>query len=127
MKGIRPCRDLGERAYDDLAQIAHLIKGPGFAGENEVRIVATFFFAARHIKYRAGAYGAMGYAELASRPPTHPSFRVLARADATLPLAMKSVRLGPLLHKEHTASVASLLRNHDLKNVKVKRSKVPLR
>lgn len=87
-------QDVGERSYSDLAEIAHLIKGPGFAGEDEVRIVTTFFWAAKHIRYRAGSYGVMGYAELSALPLGRANFRVLPRADAVHPLPVKSVRLG---------------------------------
>ena len=55
---------LGESTYSDLAEIAHLIKEPGFAGENEVRIVITFLWRGKHIRYRSGAYGVVGYVEL---------------------------------------------------------------
>jgi hypothetical protein len=120
-------QDVSEHAYSDLAEIAHLIKEPGFAGENEVRIVTTFFMAERHIKYRAGAYGVMGYTELVTNPAGHATFRVLPKVEAVLSLPIKSFRLGPLLHKEHVESVVSILRNHGLAGVTVERSRVPLR
>lgn len=120
-------QDVAEDAYNDLAQIAHLIKEPGFSGESEVRIVTTFFMKQRHIKYRAGAYGIMGYAELVTDPSGSGSHRVLPKRDAVEALPIKSVRLGPLLHEEHVESVESFLRDNGLRGVAVSRSEVPLR
>jgi hypothetical protein len=120
-------QDVGEWAYDDLAEIAHLIKQPGFAGENEVRIVVTFFMHRRHIKYRAGAYGVVAYAELVTNPSGGSTYSVLPKKDAVETLPIRSVRLGPLLHEEHVESLKSFLRNNGLDAVDVSRSGVPLR
>ncbi|WP_104105425.1 DUF2971 domain-containing protein [Nocardioides sp. 616] len=120
-------QNFGEEAYNDLAEIAHLIKEPGFSGEDEVRIVVTFFMQQRHIKYRAGSYGIMGYAELVTDPSGSGSYRVLPKKDAEEVLPIRSVRLGPLLHEEHVESVESFLRNNGLRGITVSRSEVPLR
>ncbi|WP_183092431.1 DUF2971 domain-containing protein [Nocardioides stalactiti] len=120
-------QDVAEWAYSDLAEIAHLIKEPGFSGESEVRIVVTFFMQQKHIKYRAGAYGIVGYAELVTDPSGGGAHRVLPKKDAVDALPIKSVRLGPLLHEEHLESVETFLRNNGLRGVGVSRSEVPLR
>lgn len=118
---------IADEAYRGLAEIAHLIKEPGFSGENEVRIVTTFLLSSkRHIKYRPGAYGILGYAELATRPGQTGN-RVVTKEEAVQLLPIKSVRLGPLLDKEHLDSVKSFLQNNEFRDVDVSRSDVPLR
>lgn len=59
---------LQEQGYDALATIAHLIKSPGFVGENEVRVVVTFVMGEEHIRYRPAAHGIVGYVVLAESP-----------------------------------------------------------
>lgn len=116
-----------EQAYQDLAEIAHLIKEPGFSGENEVRIVTTFLmWSKQHVKYRPGTYGILGYAELVTRPDGV-SNRVVTKEEAGQPLPIKSVRLGPLLDEEHVDSVDSFMRNSGFRDVDVSKSAVPLR
>lgn len=119
---------LKEDAYDALATIAHLVKMQGFAGEHEVRVVATFFAADEHIQYRPGAYGIVGYAELGAAPRGHPTSEVLrptSRAERRLPI--RSVRLGPLLGDEHERTVDAFLRKFGYVDAGVERSMVPLR
>lgn len=118
---------LQSEAYRDVAEIAHLIKEPGFSGENEVRVVVTFFWGDDHIKHRAGRYGVVGYTELAASSDGKQRIHVVPRTDATAALPIRSVRIGPLLHKEHKASVRGFLRKHGHGSVAVRRSKVPLR
>ena len=116
---------LGETCYSDLAEIAHLVKEPGFSGENEVRIVVTFLWRGKHVRYRSGTYGVVGYVELAS--PEHGGTRqVVAKNDITQ-LPIRSVRTGPLLNVDHVPSVESFLRNSRHKDVVVEASRVPLR
>jgi hypothetical protein len=117
---------LNETTYADLAELAHLIKEPGFAGENEVRVVVTFFWGMSHVKYRSGAYGVVGYAELSSPPRGRGTSRVVDVRKAE-PLPIRSVRTGPLLHKDHTTSVESFLRNIGHSDAEVFASAVPLR
>lgn len=124
---------LRDNAYEALATIAHLIKAPGFSGENEVRMVATFLWVASHIKYRPGANGIVGYVTLTGAPKGHAPFRVLRPSAAGVPpevsLPVKSIRLGPLLHDEHVSTVRAFLRNSGFKEASknVYHSDVPLR
>lgn len=120
-------QQLTEDAYSQLATIAHLIKEPGFAGESEVRIVATFARADAHIKYRASTYGVVGYVELAACPSGRGPIRVYHRDEVDQPLPIRSIRLGPLLQIEHGASVRGFLRKNGLDDVAVEHSQVPLR
>lgn len=119
-----------EWGYEALATIAHLIKSPGFAGENEVRVVATFMMGEEHTRYRAAPHGLVGYAVLAES---------LGRARRTVlrpepgkkavvtSLPVKSVRLGPLLREEQVSTMTSFLRSLDLRHVDILTSEVPLR
>lgn len=95
--------DLRDYSYERLATVAHLIKAPGFSGENEVRVVATFFWGDDHIHYRPGAHGIVGYATLTQAPKGHSSS--VLRPSPGKPVAsflpVNSVRLGPLLGTEH--------------------------
>lgn len=116
--------------YEALATIAHLIKSPGFAGENEVRVVVTFPWGAEHIRYRSSSDGIVAYVVLAESPhgPRHTVLRPepgSKEAVTTLPVA--SVRLGPLLRPEQAKTVTSFLHSLKLKNVDVLTSDVPLR
>ncbi len=117
-------------AYEALATIAHLIKGEGFSGENEVRVVATFMWGEEHIRYRAALLGIVAYATLAQSPggPRHTVLRPPAAGSpvaTTLPI--RSIRLGPLLGPEHENTVRAFLRARKLKHVTISRSGVPLR
>jgi hypothetical protein len=117
-------------AYDALATVAHLVKAPGFSGEHEVRVVATFPWTQFHVKYRAGSYGIVGYVELTEAPAGHASLRVLRpEAGITLQLSLpvKSVRLGPLLHPENERTVRSFLDTFGLKAAALTTSDEPLR
>jgi hypothetical protein len=117
-------------AYEVLSTIAHLIKGPGFSGENEVRVVATFVWGEEHIHYRPAAHGIVGYTKLAEAPggPRQSVLRpVGARVPLVTSLPVRSVRLGPLLRPEHEHTLRAFLRATGLQHVEVQTSTVPLR
>lgn len=120
---------LQDESYEALATVAHLIKAPGFAGENEVRVVATFFWGEDHIHYRPGPHGIVGYATLTQVPRDHSSsvLRPSRNKPAASSLPVKSVCLGPLLGPEHENSVRAFLRKNDLRKADVTLSAVPLR
>lgn len=117
-------------AYEALSTIAHLIKSPGFSGENEVRVVATFMWGEEHIHYRAAAHGLVGYAKLTASPGG-PRQSVLRPTATGAPLAtslpVNSVRLGPLLRPEQENTLRAFLRAQRLGDVAIKTSTVPLR
>ena len=121
---------LQDDVYEALATIAHLIKSSGFAGENEVRVVATLVWGEEHIRYRAAANGIVGYATLAAAPggPRRTVLRPAATGlSVVTTLPIKSVRLGPLLRPEHENTMKAFLRSLHLKGVTIKASTVPLR
>jgi len=121
---------LRDDSYDALATVAHLIKAPGFSGENEVRVVATFAWGEDHIHYRPGAHGIVGYANLTQAPRGYSSSVLrpsAGQAVASSSLPVKSVRLGPLLSTEHESTVLAFLRKNDLRRAGVTLSAVPLR
>lgn len=120
---------LNGKALEALGTIAHLLKGPGFAGEREVRVVATFLLADQHIRYRPGPNGIVSYGLLTRAPKTHPTTRVLHRSKKKRgkPLPVLSVTLGPLLNEEHTSTVKRLLVGNKLKSADVRSSAVKLR
>lgn len=60
------------QALEALGAIAHLVKGAGFSGEREVRVVATFMLANQHIRYRQGPHGIVSYGLLTRAPKGHP-------------------------------------------------------
>jgi hypothetical protein len=117
-------------AHGALATIAHLVKSPGFVGENEVRVVATFVSGGDKIGYRSGANGIVGYTTL-TQAPNGNGERVLRPIKGQQPaqtrLPLKSVRLGPLLSPEHPNTVKGFLGSLSLGDVVVARSQVPLR
>ncbi|MGF9753768.1 DUF2971 domain-containing protein [Microvirga sp. 0TCS3.31] len=128
--------DLNERLMSELAMIAHLYKSNGFRGEQEVRVVARFFWAGNHVDYHASSYGIAGHIHLirdrespqANRrvlPP--PSMTDAHKPNFVHPLPIAGVRLGPLVHKGNKETVQALLRSRGLRNARVTRSKVPLR
>ncbi len=121
---------LQDNAYEALATIAHLIKSPGFSGESEVRVVATFMWGEEHIHYRSATHGIVGYAKLAEAPggPRRSVLRPAAPgARLVTSLPVKSVRLGPLLRAEHENTLQAFLRAKKLRHVAIKTSTVPLR
>jgi len=118
---------LRDDAHEALATIAHLIKTPGFSGENEVRVVATFAIRGDHVCYRAGANGLIGYATLTQAPDGRGTSVLRPSEDTTPVLPLKSVRIGPLLAKEQKNTLRGFLRLHHLSDIKIRRSKVPLR
>lgn len=125
---------LYEQTQGEMETIAHLMKAEGFVGEKEVRAVARFAWFGKHVGYRAGAYGIAGHIHLVrTSSPTTP--RVVPEPDMTKvaeptfehPVPIKSVRMGPLVHKGNRKTVSGLLSAYGLRSVPVKRSKVPLR
>lgn len=123
---------LSGQALEALGAVAHLVKGAGFSGEREVRVVATFMLANQHIRYRQGPHGVVSYGVLTRAPKGHPPHRVLhwskkSRDKRPKPLPIRSVRLGPLLNKEHVSTVRRLLISNGVKSAPVRRSKVKLR
>lgn len=119
-----------DESYGALATLANLIKSPGFSGENEVRVVATFVYNGDQIKYRPGSNGIVGYATLTEAPTGHQS-RVLrpGTESESVPthLPLKSVRTGPLLALEHGNTLRGFLERNGFKKVKIKHSAIPLR
>lgn len=121
------------QALEALGAIAHLIKGAGFSGEREVRVVATFMLANQHIRYRQGPHGIVSYGLLTRAPSGHPTRRVLHWPKKSVdirpgkPLPIRSVRLGPLLNEEHVSTVRRFLVSNDLESASVERSQVKLR
>lgn len=117
--------------YEALATVAHLRKSVGFSGENEVRVVTTFFWGNSNINYRPGAYGVVGYADLTATSAGEATSRVLRpRPDGTSPettLPVVSIRLGPLLDDGNTKTIESLLRSNGFRKAPVSTSDVPLR
>lgn len=121
------------QALEALGAIAHLLKGPGFSGEREVRVVATFLLADQHIRYRSGQHGIVSYGLLTRAPKGHPTTRVMhwprtsRGARPGKPLPIQSVRLGPLLNEEHVSTVKRVLVSNKLASAEVTRSMVKLR
>lgn len=113
--------------YEALATVAHLIKAPGFRGENEVRTITTTLSSRGNVRYREGQHGVVGYVALAATPSGLRQTRVLPRKTRLVPLPLRSVRLGPLLQPENAPTVKALLRDRDYREVKVAVSQVPLR
>lgn len=101
---------------DALAQAAATIKGAGFAGERELRVVVTFDFEDRHVEYHAGQFGVVRHALLTGSDGHADSDIVFPAPGGTLPvrrLPIRSVRLGPA-HNARLGSpaVVSLLDRH---------------
>ncbi|GAA5031822.1 DUF2971 domain-containing protein [Terrabacter aeriphilus] len=119
----------GEQVRDDaheaLEGIAHLIKSPGFSGENEVRAVATFAWGRDHVGYRESPTGVAGYAVLTSAPDGRGDIVCGPPHIPSLPI--DGVRLGPLLAEENIPTIQGLLSQHNLRDARVDQSAVPLR
>lgn len=113
--------------YEALATVAHLMKAPGFRGENEVRVVATSLWKKGNVRFRDGAYGVVGYMVLAVSPSGHRSPRVVASTSILTHLPIRSVRLGPLVRPENVATIEGLLHDRGYASVEVETSRVPLR
>jgi len=119
-----------DESYGALASLANLIKTPGFRGENEVRVVATFFFNRDKVCYRAGAQGIVGFATLTEAPEGAKARLLRPKGKEPVPtkLPLKSVRTGPLLlSSEHPNTVREFLDKHAFDQVEVTRSDIPLR
>ncbi len=113
-------------AQRDLATLAHQVKSPGFSGEHERRVVATFDAGSKHIRYRASAAGIVSYLPLGVRPEGWRPAQVLP-AEQAAPLPLRSVTLGPKHAREHVGLIEDLLRAHGYVDVTVQLSSVPLR
>lgn len=119
---------LGEQIAEALAGVAHLIKSPGFAGENEARVVSTLDWGLRHMRFRGSDRGVVGYVELATAPQESRPGRVISHDAAKDNLPIRSVRQGPLVtSREHGWTIRSLFAQNGVKNIDRKKSKVPLR
>lgn len=116
---------LQEDAREALEGMAHIIKSPGFSGENEVRAVATFFWGRDHIGYRASATGVAGYAVLTSAPNGNGD--TVSGPPYAPSLPIRGIRLGPLLAEENVPTVEGLLGQQGLRELPVRTSEVPLR
>lgn len=116
---------LQEDARGAMESMAHIIKSPGFSGEDEVRVVATFFWGRDHIGYRASATGVAGYAELTSAP--NGDGNTVCGPPHVPSLPIKGIRLGPLLAEENVATVEGLLGQQGKRELPVRTSEVPLR
>lgn len=111
---------------DWLATIAHLVKEPGFSGENEVRLVASLLWGNECVKFRPGKYGVVRFTELGVRPKNQSPIRVMHKNKAGA-LPVTSVRVGPLFGGEQVPTVQALLASCGLSGVEVAQSTVPLR
>jgi hypothetical protein len=120
---------LRDESYSALTTLANLIKSPGFSGENEVRVVTTFFLNGDQVNYRPGSNGIVGYATLTAGPDGYTSGLLRPELDAPVPtrLPLSSVRTGPLLSEEHTNTLRGFLDRHELDGVAISHSTVPLR
>ncbi|GAB4002232.1 hypothetical protein [Nocardioides ultimimeridianus] len=113
-------------AYKQMAELAHLIKEPGFSGESEMRVVATFDWGDRHVRYRPGPGGLVGYVPLAV-PGADRSPGVVVHPGEERLIPIRSVRLGPRLGAGHLGTVTAFLRANGYQDVEVRMSEVPLR
>ena len=118
-----------DESYGALATLANLIKSPGFSGENEVRVVATFVFNGDQIDYRAGSNGIVGYATLTAAPAEYTTRLLRPKDDAPIlkRLPLKSVGSGPLLAEENGNTLRGFLARHIEDDVEITHSAVPLR
>lgn len=116
---------LQEDAREALEGMAHIIKSPGFSGENEVRVVATFLWGRDHIGYRASATGVAGYAVLTAAPNGNGD--VVCGPPRAPSLPIRGIRLGPLLAEENVPTVEGMLGQQGLREPPVRTSDVPLR
>jgi hypothetical protein len=118
---------INDGATEALATIAHLVKSPGFSGENEVRIVVTFDVHGPHVRFRQGIRGIVGYVHLTAAGSSGSTKVCYERQHTHWSVPLKSIRTGPLLGSEHKKSVESMLRGGRVGSIKVTRSQVPLR
>jgi hypothetical protein len=118
-----------DESYSALATLANLIKSPGFSGENEVRVVATFVYNGDQIKYRAGVNGIVGYATLTAAPDGYKSRLLRPEGDDPVltRLPLKSIRTGPLLAAEQRNTLRGFLERHEMGKIEITHSAVPLR
>lgn len=113
-------------AYKQMAELAQLIKEPDFSGESEMRVVATFDWGDRHVRYRPGQAGLVGYMPLAV-PAADRSAGVVVRPGEERLIPIRSVRLGPRFGADHLGTVTAFLRANGYRDVEGRLSEVPLR
>jgi hypothetical protein len=125
---------LYQQTQGEMERIAHLFKAGGFIGEKEVRVVARFMWFGSHVGYRAGAYGIAGHVHLvatdvsgAHRVVPEPDMSKMHEVTFEHPVPIRSVRLGPLVHKGNRETVKGLLSAYGLYAASVVASQVPLR
>lgn len=106
-----------------LGTLAHLVKAPGWRGENEVRIVATAIIPEAHIQHRAGTRGITSYMELTGAAYGHPQRSTVFNPN---PLPITTVKLGPGLPGENRATITRLL-NQSGVTATVSSSSLPMR
>lgn len=124
----------------DLARLAQLMKSSGFAGENEVRILAVDAAlngdSGRAAKFRPTAFGIARYVRLSASATfvtddTESSLdprATLYDSDEDRQLPIAGVRLGPLIRADNNRStVEALLESAGYLDLAVEVSDVPLR
>ena len=117
-------------AFGEISTLAHLVKTEGFSGEYEVRFVVTHLGGAAHFKYRAGAYGIVGFRELGSAPAGHNKSKPNFVGSSGRPLGqlpVTAIRVGPLAIEGQEDTLGDYLKTADLGGIPVSRSDVPLR
>jgi hypothetical protein len=130
-------------ASGQLAALTSLIKAIGYAGEREVRIVASTNLDGDYVKFRSSRYGVVRYVELAAGPTSGPFVerdkkpkKPVKSDDPTVnegawhPLPIKSVTIGPSPFAERgVENVKRLLtaNGHDLKKIRVRSSDIEMR
>lgn len=130
-----PIADSGLRTTEEVAlgmalyRAAACVKGAGFAGEREARVLTTFLGSERHVDFHAGTYGIVRHARLKrSRSWGVSAVDGDGRTNTPVPrLPLLSVTLGPAHNGRLAApAVEALLDRHGY-NVPVRRSGVTLR
>jgi hypothetical protein len=147
--GARAGSDDGEyyRAHEDLltivgqdlARLAQLMKSPGFAGEDEVRVLAVDHRpeedSTRAARFRSTPFGVARYVRLSAsttvvdddtEPYIDPSATLYDDEERQLP--MTAVRLGPRIRADNNQStVRALLASAGYLGCAVEASGIPLR
>lgn len=119
---------LRDETFNDIASIAALMKGPGFSGEREARIVASPLTRSTFQRFRATSIGVVSYVELGTaRNDDGREPRVYRGSMEVSPLPIQSVTLGPLLRNESARTLRELVRSNGYSDVTICESDVPLR
>jgi len=120
--------DLRNETFSDLSSIAALMKGRGFSGENEARVVVSPLTRATFQRFRASRVGVVSYVELGkARPGDAPEPRLYRGSDEVVQLPVQSVTLGPLLRREGIRTLLDLARLGGYDDLRIDESQVPLR